>query len=115
LAKSSRLSLEVLLVHSEEVLIDDGRGSWRRKYWSVHDRRLLKVVGWTLFEGPADFLDILPDGLPVKFTTRDLAESCGLRLNISRKMAYALRHMGTIEAVGKRGRAVLYSVVEDIG
>lgn len=115
ITRSSNLSLEVLLVHSEEVLIDDGKGSWRRKYWSVHDRRLLKVVGQSVFEGPSDFLDLLPEGLPAEFTTRDLAESSDLRLNIARKMAYTLRHMGTIEIVGKRGRAVLYSVAEDVG
>ena len=115
MTRSSNLSLEVLLVYSEEVLIDDGKGSWRRKYWSVHDRRLLKVVGQTVFEEPSDFLDLLPEGLPAEFTTRDLAESFDLRLNLARKMAYTLRHMGSIETVGKRGRAVLYSVAEDVG
>ena len=113
--RSSNLSLEVLLVHSEEVLIDDGKGSWRRKYWSVHDRRLLKVVSQAAFEGPSDFLGLLPEGLPAEFTTRDLAESSDLRLNIARKMAYTLRHMGTIETVRKRGRSALYSVAEGVG
>nr|MBC8498483.1 hypothetical protein [Candidatus Bathyarchaeota archaeon] len=30
LLAEENMSLEVLLVHSEDVLIDDGRGSWRR-------------------------------------------------------------------------------------
>jgi hypothetical protein len=112
LPKSPNLSIEVLLVHSEEILIDDGRGSWRRKYWSIHDRRLLKVVDQTTFEDPSDFLCLLPKGLPVEFTTSELAKSSRLRLNIARKMAYTLRHMGAIKSVGKKGRAILYSVAE---
>jgi hypothetical protein len=108
--KSPNFSLEVLLIHSEEVLMDDGKGSWRRRYWSVHDRRLLKVIDKAVFRGPSDFLDLLPENLPAEFTTRDLAQPSGLRLNIARKMAYTLRHLGTIEVVGKRGRAVLHSI-----
>lgn len=110
LLKNPNFSLEVLLVHSEEVLIDDGRGSWRRRRWSVHDRRLLEVVDRTMFSAPSDFLKLLPPSLPEKFTTRDLAGALKLRPTLSQKMVYCLRHVGVVEAVGKRGRAVLYAI-----
>src|SRR5450432_1201517 len=29
------LSLEVLLIREEQVWLDDGQGSWRRKHWSI--------------------------------------------------------------------------------
>ncbi len=103
------LSLEVLLVEAEEVLIDDGRGSWRRRWWSVHDRRLLRVVERTVFHEPQDFLELLPEGLPERFTVKDLAERKHLRSNLAQKMAYCLRKMGATEVVGRRGRALLYS------
>ena len=109
-AKNPNFSLEVLLVHSEEVLINDGRGSWRRRRWSVHDRRLLEVVDRTTFSAPSDFLKLLPPSLPERFTTRDLAGALKLRPTLSQKMVYCLRHVGVVEAVGKRGRAVLYAV-----
>jgi len=115
LIREPNFSLEVLLVHAEEVLIDDGRGSWRRKRWSIHDRRLLEVVGSAVFDSPSDFLGLLPESLPDTFTTRDLAETSGLRINIAQKMIYSLRHMGVVEAVGKKGRASLYSITNRLG
>ena len=109
LLRDPNLSLEVLFVHSEDVLIDDGRGSWRRKRWSIHDRRLLDIVDRVTFESPEDLLKILPSTLPQKFTASDLTRESGIRPNIAQKMAYCLREMGVIEAVGKSGRALLYA------
>jgi hypothetical protein len=113
LMKEANFSLEVLLVHSEEELIDDGRGSWRRRRWSVHDRRLLDVVGRATFSTPADLLRLFPATLPEEFTTTELAESFGLRANIAQKMTYSLRHMDIIETIGKRGRANIYSIKQN--
>ena len=110
LIQQPNFSLEVLLVHSEEVLIDNGRGSWKRGGWSIHDRLLLEVVESHVFSEPRDFLGLLPELLQPEFTTRQLSEALGLRLNIAQKMVYALRHMGAIEAIGKRGRAPIYTV-----
>lgn len=110
LMEGPNFSLEALLVHSEEELIDDGRGSWKRRRWSVHDRRLLDVVERTTFSAPADFKKLLPEALPEEFKTRELAELLGLRVNIAQKMTYSLRQMDVIETIGKRGRANIYSI-----
>ncbi len=110
LIREPNFSLEVLLIHSEEVLIDDGRGSWRRKGWSIHDRRLLEVLESHVFSEPRDFHRLLPESLQPEFTTRQLSEALGLRPNIAQKMVYTLRHMEAIEAIGKRGRAHVYSI-----
>jgi hypothetical protein len=110
LIREPNFSLEVLLVHSEEVLIDDGRGSWKRRGWSIHDRRLLEVVESHVFSEPRDFHGLLPESLQLEFTTRQLAEILRLRLNIAQKMVYTLRNMGAIETIGKRSRAPVYSV-----
>jgi hypothetical protein len=105
-----KFSLETLLVHSEEELIDDGRGSWRRRRWSVHNRRLLDVVGRATFSTPTDFLNLFPATLPEEFTTRELAVSLNSKANIAQKITYSLRHMDIIEIIGKRGRANIYSI-----
>jgi hypothetical protein len=110
LLRDPNFSLEVLLVRSEDLLIDDGRGSWRRRRWSIHDRRLLDVVDSVLFEAPDDLLKLLPSSLPEKFTTKDLSQASKLRVSTAQKMAYCLRQIGLIEAVDKRGRALLYSL-----
>ncbi len=110
LMREVNFSLEALLVQSEEELIDDGQGSWRRRRWSVHDRRLLDVAGRATFSTPADFLQLLPATLPEEFTARELAGSLNLGANIAQKMSYSLRHMDVIETIGKRGRANIYSI-----
>jgi hypothetical protein len=100
--------LDVLLIHSEEVLIDDGLGSWRRRKYSVHDRHLLKVINNVMFHSPSDFLELLPKNLPIPFTVGELAKELKLRVSLARKMTYCLRKMGAIKFTGKLGRAFLY-------
>jgi len=109
LLTEENLSLEVLLVHSEDVLIDNGRGSWRRRRWSIHDRRLLEVVEKVAFNGPEDLLDLIPGDLPERFTSRELARALSLRPATAQKMAYCLRKMGVLHKAGRRGRALLYT------
>ena len=107
---SEGFELEVALVDAEEYLIDDGRGSWRRRGWSIHDRRLVEVVERRIFSSPMDFIDLLPEGLPPEFTARHLAKAAGLRVRLAQKMVYCLRRMKVIEVSGRKGRANLYKV-----
>ncbi|HEC23480.1 MAG TPA: hypothetical protein ENI95_11255 [Chloroflexi bacterium] len=104
-------SLEILLIQAEQVLQDDGQGSWRRRGWSVVDHRLLNVVDQALFESPEDLLALLPPALPHPFTNRDLAEALGVRLRLAQKMTYCLRKMGTVEVVGRQGKAFLFTLL----
>ncbi len=107
--------LEIALVREEQVWKDDGLGSWRRKHWSLADRKLLSVVGQEVFDGPSDFVRLLPERLPAEFTTADLMQALDLtnqRGNTRRligRMARTLRQMGVIQWVGKRSQAYLYS------
>ena len=107
---SKGFELEVALVDAEEYLIDDGRGSWRRRGWSIHDRRLVDVVERRIFSSPMDFIDLLPEGLPPEFTARQLAKAARLRIRLAQKMVYCLRRMKVIEVSGRKGRANLYRV-----
>lgn len=102
-------SLEVLLTREEQFWRDDGRGSWRRRRWSIHDRRLLAVVGSTPLICPGDCAALLPSDLPDGFTARDLAAVTGQPLALAQKMAYCLRQMGVLAATGKQGNALVYA------
>lgn len=108
LMRSGSLTLEVLLTREEEIRVNDGKGSWRRRGWSIADRVLVEVVGRVPLGGPSDFRALLPADLPPEFTTRDLADRLGESVNLMGKMAYCLREMGVIEHVGSRGRSYLY-------
>ncbi|MCA9923485.1 MAG: hypothetical protein KC419_07900 [Anaerolineales bacterium] len=103
------LTIAVLLTQQEEVLRDDGQGSWRRKKWSVADHRLLAVVAEHRLSQPADYLTLLPDSLPQPFTTQDLAETAVITRNLAQRTTYTLSRAGFIKEVGKQGNFKLYT------
>ncbi len=102
------LTLELLLTHQDEIWRDDGQGSWRRKGWSIHDRRLLQVVEYALFATPADLLALLPNDLPQPFTNRDLADAVNGRVRLAQQTTYTLRHLKLLTLDGKRGNAYCF-------
>jgi hypothetical protein len=110
LVTNPNFSLEILLTKEEELWLNDGQGSWRRKGWSIYDRRLIKVISATRLATPSDFRRVLPESLPAPFSTLDLASEINQPRYLAQKMAYCLRKMGVIRKVGKRGRSWLYQV-----
>lgn len=102
------LSLEVLLTVERELRRKDGMGSWRRQGVSLIGRELVDVLEVQRFDQPSDLARLLPEELPGEFTTADLRETLTLRGGLCGKMAYALRELGVIEQVGKRGNSLLY-------
>ena len=108
LLTNPHFSLEVAFIQEEEIWCDDGQGSWRRKRWSIADRRLLGIVERLTFETPDDFRNLLPPDLPVPFTAAELATARGCSRSLAQKMVFCLRHMALLEVVGRRGQAYLY-------
>jgi hypothetical protein len=102
--------LEVVMVDMEELWVDDGKGSWRRRRWSIADRRLLSVLERHLFTCKADYIRLLPDQLHTGFTANELAEESHLSRALAQKMVYTLRKMGLLKPVGRRHRSTLYRV-----
>jgi hypothetical protein len=107
LVRRPGFSIEVLMTQEEEIRWNDGRGSWRRRGWSIHNRRLLDVVDRILLSSPAEYAELLPPSLPLPFTNRDLARALGVRRRLAQRMTYCLRKMGVVAVVGKRGNALL--------
>ena len=109
LINQDSFSLELLLIHEEEVRCYDGKGSWRHPEWRRHDRRLVEVEERRVFQHSDDFLDFVPADLPRPFTNRELAEATRYRLPLAGKMTYCLRRMGALRVTGKRGNAQLFA------
>jgi len=99
-------SLEVLMTREEETRRYDGR-RWRTRGWVTEERRLLEVMDRRVFNGPASWLALLPV-FSGPFTSRDLAQAIGVRLDLAQKMTYSMRQAGLLQPVGKSGRATLY-------
>ncbi len=100
--------LEVVLIREEQIWVDDGQGSWRRQHWSIHDRRLIEVVGIVPLPTVAAFAALLPADLPSPFDTKELAAQIHQPRSTAQKMTYCLRDLGIVEIAGKRGNALLY-------
>ena len=112
LVSSPNLVIEVLLIQDEMVWMDDGRGSWRRKGWSLSDRRLLSVLESRVMKWPQSYKDYVPASLASGFTNRDLAKSMGSPVPRARKITYCLSRMGVIRCIGHRDRYKVYSLNE---
>ena len=110
LAVQPNLSIEVLLTQEEVLWKDDGKGSWRRKKWSISDHRLMNVLESIVFTTRSDYQNLLPPSLPREFTTDDLKQSIGASQRLAGQMAYCLREMEVIKKIGKRRNAYLYTI-----
>lgn len=100
--------LEVLSLRVVESRAQTGRRVWRRQGWEVVERRLDEVFDGKLFAGGADWLALLPVGLPEEFGTAELAEGAGVPRDLAQKACYTLLGAGLLERSGKRGNAHLY-------
>jgi hypothetical protein len=109
LLRNRNFSFEVLMIREEEARRYDSKRNWRRRGWVTEERRLLEVVGRRVFETPADWRALLPEGLE-SFTARDLAKSLGIASALAQKMVYLLRNGGVIRLTGRQGRAYLYGL-----
>jgi hypothetical protein len=109
LLRNRNFSFEVLMIREEEARRYDAKRNWRRRGWVTEERRLLEVVGRRVFETPADWRALLPEGLE-SFTARDLAKSLGIASALAQKMVYLLRNGGVIRLTGRHGRAYRYGL-----
>lgn len=104
------LDIDVILTNEEEYRRHTPNRSWRRKGWTVEERRLINVVDTLLISDADDLAALLPTELPEPFTTADLALKLGRSRRAAQQMAYCLRIADVIVAVGKIGNAVEYRV-----
>jgi hypothetical protein len=102
-------AIDVVLIHEEELRRPRrSRKRRRSKDWEVHERRLVEVIDSVSLHNPADYLAFVPRALGEPFTTADLARAIDRPRWMARKIAYVLREMGVLVAVGKAGNAILY-------
>lgn len=102
------LQIEIIFTHERELRRRDGRGSWRRQGVSLAGRELVEVLRVQRFAHAQELAELLPAELPREFTVADLRQALRLRPIVAGRMAYALRRLGLIEHIGKRGNAYVY-------
>ena len=92
-----------------ETWSDDGKGSWRRKYFSIINKQITSYAHSTTFNTPQDYLSLLPYPNDQTFTNKQLSQTLKIDKRIIQKFTYTLRAAGLLEVVGKEGRALLFS------
>jgi hypothetical protein len=112
--KHKNFNLEILMTEEEEIRINDGKGSWRRKGVSIKDRNLIKVIDKKLFKNKIDYLFFIKDFIDIDFTTKDLIEKYKLSRSIANKTLYVLKKIELIKVVGKKGNLLIYQVNNEI-
>ena len=107
------LTVVLLLLDMEEYRLRDG---WSRdgKKGSHRAERIPTAVGEPMvLAEKADYLQLLPPGLPNPFTTADFSRCGYLTAKGAGYAVNALYKIGIISRVGKNGRAYLYRIHEE--
>ena len=104
------MECEILLTEEEEIRIDDGKGSWRRRGVSLSDRVLIKIRDRKHFKNKEDYGALLPPGLPAPFTTNDIFTAIKGTKRDAGRLSYLLKKMELIECVGKKGNSQLFVI-----
>ena len=107
------LRMLIPLVDVEEIRYP-GHGRRRRKRkndFEVKDRLMLDIHETRIFKSVMDLQELLPDDLPKKFDTSELAAGLGVPRHQAQRIGYVLRKTGVAREVGKRGNAILYRLV----
>lgn len=106
------LVLEVPLVEVEEWRYP-GHGKrrrWRKSDFQIQDQYLVSIESTHEFRTARDIAGLLPDSMPKTFHTGHIAKGLGIDRSTAQRIAYCLRHFGSIRQVGKQGNAILYEI-----
>jgi hypothetical protein len=107
------LSLEAWLVTIDRVQEPEPRARRGRGGWRTVDKRLRSVEARHRFDGTDDLVALLPDGLPDRFTTADMAAGGAMDRDAAQKLAYCLRALERIELVDQKRSGYVYRRLPD--
>lgn len=103
-----RVSVEVLFVRVAEFRARDGSGSWRRRGDRTQDRVLEERLESRLFRTRADWLRLIPRGLPPPWSSDALGKALDIGADRARKLLYVYAKAGLLAEKGRSGRRKLY-------
>jgi hypothetical protein len=105
------LIIELVLVDAAEKRVRDGKGSWRRRGVSIHDRQLLAVHDRFKLKRRSDYKRFVPFKKNEEFTSALLGNKAGINIALAQKTLYVLTKIGIVEKIGKRRNSIVYRMV----
>ena len=105
---SPSLTVKLMLIDADEYRRTDRKHRESRK-GSVRKETVPVELGETVtLASPADYLQLLPDGLPEEFTSSDVAVLLKMSKGAASLMLNVMTYTGAVGRAGKKGRAYLY-------
>ncbi|MYD45264.1 MAG: hypothetical protein F4W92_02785 [Gammaproteobacteria bacterium] len=103
-----KFSLEVPMIHEEQIRVFDNSKAWRRRHWVIVERRLIEPINTHIFNDEKDLWSLFSDLLPETFTSKEVAHCVGIGRRLAQQSLYCLRRCGVVEMVGKKGNELIY-------
>lgn len=103
------LRFKIVLLNMEEYRFLDGWSKDKKKGSSRCDRIPTDLIQELYISGPKDYKFLIPEDLGEEFTSKDYKMATGLSMNAATIAVHVLNYVGTIERIGKKGRAYLYT------
>lgn len=99
----------IVMLNIDEYRNLDGYGKDKKHFSTRFEFFPTALCEQYCIDAPEDYFLLLPEGLPDPFTSTDITKLAKVRSRIASLTVNILRHVGTIESVGKKGNAILYS------
>lgn len=105
------LRLLLVLVDLEEYRSLNGWSRDKKRGSTRYERIPLALAGEVELSSPADYHRLIPPGLVAPFTVKDFQKAARVSPRVAGTALNLLRSLGTVEQLGKQGRAFTYGVV----
>lgn len=106
-----RLHFIISLIDVEETRCLNGWSRDRKKGSSRMDGIPVDIYNELRIDTMSDYLKLLPDTLPEKFTSSDLSRAAKIPQKRACTLLNVLLETGTIKRIGKTGRSYFYTII----
>lgn len=103
-------SLEVPLIHEEQVRVYDSSKAWRKRHWVTVERKLIEPLDTYRFIDAHDLLSLFKKRVPTTFTSKHVSENMCITRRLAQQALYCLRRCEVIGAVGKERNEIIYEL-----
>lgn len=104
------LHLCLVLIDVEEYRLLNGWSRDKKKGATRYDRIPLKLVDEFYIGGPSEYGCLIPDDLPLLFTSKDFAKKAKISPRVAGLALNILNSINAVSRVGKRGNTFLYEL-----
>jgi len=108
LLRHENFRLHLIFIDVEEYRYLDGWGENKKRGSSRCDRIPVGLKEEYFFNVKNDYLQFIPNTLPIHFTTKDYKTETGINLPTSQTALNILYHLGVIKRIGKQGNLHVY-------